>query len=254
MPWRDRRPRRVTVTWTSPSSRRPKPQIAAADWWLSAAPSPHREHGRHLAPVQRGDRAHLVDAAVQRYEPAGVDTPRDGSPADPRGRRAARSSRRRAGVRRAPRSPGQAVHFAPSARPRLAGEVTHLCGALLTIGGPARELSRNAPSRARPEHPTATPGPTPSMPQFKRRRHRFATKRRASYAAATAIPVDDVPPRVDVVRALVLVLEVVRVLPDVDAEQRRRARRDRVVLVGGADDREPASRRGRARPSRSRTG
>src|SRR5829696_18882 len=54
-------------------------------------------------------------------------------------------------------------------------------------------------------------------------------------------PVDDVPPRVDVVGALVLVLQVVRVLPDVDADQRRLAGRERRVLVRRADDRQPAA-------------
>ena len=39
------------------------------------------------------------------------------------------------------------------------------------------------------------------------------------------VPVDDVPPRLEVVRALVLVLEVVGVLPDVVAQQRRLSRR-----------------------------
>src|SRR5580704_2418950 len=36
-------------------------------------------------------------------------------------------------------------------------------------------------------------------------------------------PVDDVPPRVDVVRASVLILQVVGVLPHVDAQERRLA-------------------------------
>src|SRR4051812_32904023 len=49
-------------------------------------------------------------------------------------------------------------------------------------------------------------------------------------------PVDDVPPRVDVVRALVLVLEVVGVLPDVDAQQRHQAVAQGRVLVRGARD------------------
>src|SRR5436853_388675 len=53
------------------------------------------------------------------------------------------------------------------------------------------------------------------------------------------VPVDHVPPRLEVVRTLVLVLEVVGVLPDVDADQRRLARRDRRVLVGRAGDHEP---------------
>ena len=68
------------------------------------------------------------------------------------------------------------------------------------------------------------------------------------------VPVDDVPPRVDVVGAAVLVEQVVGVLPDVDAQQRRLALRDRVVLVGRARPPRGPSRRGPARPSRSRTG
>src|SRR5579884_4531102 len=51
-------------------------------------------------------------------------------------------------------------------------------------------------------------------------------------------PVDHVPPGLDVVGPAVLVLEVVGVLPHVDAQQRRLALADRVVLVGGRDDRQ----------------
>src|SRR3954469_13746442 len=51
-------------------------------------------------------------------------------------------------------------------------------------------------------------------------------------------PVDGVPPRVDVVGAPVLVLQVVGVLPDVNAQQRGLPLRDRVVLVGRSDDRQ----------------
>jgi hypothetical protein len=40
-------------------------------------------------------------------------------------------------------------------------------------------------------------------------------------------PVDDVPPRRDVVRAPVLVSEVVGVLPDVDPEERRLSLQER---------------------------
>ena len=43
-------------------------------------------------------------------------------------------------------------------------------------------------------------------------------------------------PRLDVLRAAVVVVEVVRVLPDVDAQQRRQAVGDRGVLVGRRDD------------------
>src|SRR3954467_8926574 len=55
------------------------------------------------------------------------------------------------------------------------------------------------------------------------------------------VPVDHVPPRLQVVRALVLVLEVVGVLPDVDPDQRRLAGGDRRVLVRGAGDGEPGA-------------
>src|SRR5256886_244209 len=55
------------------------------------------------------------------------------------------------------------------------------------------------------------------------------------------IPVNGVPPGGDVVGALVLVLQVVRVLPDVDAEDGHPPLRDRVVLVGEALDRELAT-------------
>src|SRR3972149_4270567 len=44
-------------------------------------------------------------------------------------------------------------------------------------------------------------------------------------------PVDDVPPGGDVVGPAVLVVEVVGVLPDVDAEDRRLALGERAVLV-----------------------
>ena len=56
------------------------------------------------------------------------------------------------------------------------------------------------------------------------------------------VPVHDVPPRGDIVGALVLVFEVVGVLPDIEAEQRRAfttgdsLAHDGVVLIGGGDD------------------
>src|SRR5204863_8782493 len=61
---------------------------------------------------------------------------------------------------------------------------------------------------------------------------------RGAEAARDLGPVNDVPPRVDVVRAPVLVLEVVGVLPDVHAEERGLPVGDRRVLVGRGDDRE----------------
>src|SRR4051794_12972842 len=54
-------------------------------------------------------------------------------------------------------------------------------------------------------------------------------------------PVHRVPPRLEVVRALVLVLEVVRVLPDVVAQDRRLAVADGAVLVRRARDRQAAA-------------
>src|SRR2546421_3826073 len=54
-------------------------------------------------------------------------------------------------------------------------------------------------------------------------------------------PVDHVPPRIDVVGAPVLVLEVVGVLPHVHPEQGGGALRDRVVLVGATHHRQARS-------------
>ena len=81
-----------------------------------------------------------------------------------------------------------------------------------------------------------------------------ALSRRRRVALGDLVPVDRVPPRVDVVRALVLVLQVVGVLPHVDAEQRRLAVGDRAVLVRPSRRSRGRSRHGRATPSPSRTG
>src|SRR6187549_2267663 len=59
-------------------------------------------------------------------------------------------------------------------------------------------------------------------------------------ALGHVVPVDDVPEGVDVFGALVLVLEVVGVLPDVAAQQRGLAVGDRRVLVRGFGHREVA--------------
>src|ERR1017187_5848224 len=55
------------------------------------------------------------------------------------------------------------------------------------------------------------------------------------------VPVDDVPPRGEVVGAAVVVLQVVGVLPDVVAEDGVEAAGERIVLVGGGDDLEFAA-------------
>ena len=55
-------------------------------------------------------------------------------------------------------------------------------------------------------------------------------------ALVDLLPVDGVPPGGEVVRATVVVLEVVGVLPDVVAEDGVEALQMRVVLVGSGDD------------------
>src|SRR4051794_9934039 len=64
---------------------------------------------------------------------------------------------------------------------------------------------------------------------------------RGAEAARDLRPVHDVPPGVDVVRTLVLVLEVVGVLPDVHAEKWDLPVADRRVLVRGARDLHPGA-------------
>src|SRR6266568_884722 len=63
-------------------------------------------------------------------------------------------------------------------------------------------------------------------------------------ALGDGLPVDGVEPGRDVVRALVLVLEVIGVLPHVHAEDRGHSLHVRAVLVGVALDRELAARVG----------
>src|SRR5215813_1934868 len=58
----------------------------------------------------------------------------------------------------------------------------------------------------------------------------------SAQAPVDLFPIDDVPPRVDVVRAAVLVLQIVRMLPDVEAEDRLLAVHHRIVLVRRALD------------------
>src|SRR5688572_13916694 len=63
------------------------------------------------------------------------------------------------------------------------------------------------------------------------------------------VPVDDIPPRRDVVGTLVLILQVVGVLPDVETEERLLAFHQRAVLVSGALDHEFAARIDQPRPA-----
>src|SRR5260221_14447589 len=59
---------------------------------------------------------------------------------------------------------------------------------------------------------------------------------RVAVAGGHGIPVDHLPPRVDVVGPLILVTQVIGVFPDVDAEERRLASHQRTVLVGAVHD------------------
>src|SRR6478609_445326 len=63
------------------------------------------------------------------------------------------------------------------------------------------------------------------------------------------VPVHHIPPRPDVIRATVLILQVVRVLPDVEAKQSVLAFHQRVVLVRRARDRELAALADQPRPA-----
>src|SRR6266851_1300682 len=73
---------------------------------------------------------------------------------------------------------------------------------------------------------------------------RVSNSRRLLVALGDGLPVDRVEPGRHVVRALVLVLQVVGVLPHVHAEDGRHAVHVRAVLVGVALDRELAARVG----------
>src|SRR3982750_1775828 len=64
-------------------------------------------------------------------------------------------------------------------------------------------------------------------------------------------PIHDVPPRLDVIRPAVLVLEVVRVLPHVEAKDWGLAFHQRIVLIRRARDRQLATVVDEPRPARA---
>src|SRR4051812_43515655 len=72
---------------------------------------------------------------------------------------------------------------------------------------------------------------------------------RLRVSSRDGLPVNDVPPRLQVVRAAVLVLEVVGVLPHVVAEQRRRADQQWRVLIRGRAQLEVAIAQDEPRPA-----
>src|SRR3954451_19380282 len=67
---------------------------------------------------------------------------------------------------------------------------------------------------------------------------------RGGVALVDRVPVDGVEPGGEIVGALVLILEVVGMLPDINAENRGLALHQRGVLVRGAGDAQAAIGRG----------
>src|SRR5947209_18628145 len=104
-------------------------------------------------------------------------------------------------------------------------------------GGGRRAAAAPDPRQNRAGHPGS--GPASAAPADAERL--FNPEPRTPHlpgreALADGVPVDDLPPGVDVVGPLVLIAEVVGVLPDVDAEARRVSLHVGAALVGGADD------------------
>src|SRR5947209_6198334 len=138
-----------------------------------------------------------------------------------------------------PESPGRAfsiwIGFAMLAEARawpLAGAARSAASA---AAGPARMIAAAArPRRAREVRPGAIPGLT-GFSRIKLRARSAPRSAHRGEAFSHLWPVHDVPPGVDVVGPAVLVLEVVGVLPDVDAKQRGLTVADRIVLVRGGD-------------------
>src|ERR1043166_3227499 len=110
--------------------------------------------------------------------------------------------------------------------------------------GTAAPTSSPSPSRTESRRrgagtvvPTPNPQPLPFL--FPR-----------SLVPATYLsPIDHIPPRRDVVRSPVLILEVVGVLPHVEAQQGSLALHERTVLVRRAEHVEPVARQGEPRPA-----
>ena len=76
---------------------------------------------------------------------------------------------------------------------------------------------------------------------------------RLRVAFADRLPVHHVPPGVQIVGTLVLILQIIRVLPHIDAHDRGLAGHVRAVLVGAREDLEACRRPARARTSRCRS-
>ena len=196
-----------------------------------------------LRPTQRRVRRR---AAADRAGPRAPEP--DVHPGRQRGRRVARQAHRRD---RPELESSEALFNIPT--------TAHILGGAVIGARPERRRRRRPPARLRLREPARLrrrggPG--------QRRRQPVADDHRAGRARdepragpgrrrrsgrrvqlVDVVPVDDVPEGVEVVGAFVLVLQVVGVLPDVDAEQRRGAVGERRVLV-----RRSRRPRGRSRP------
>lgn len=122
------------------------------------------EHRGHLATPPGKRRPDLEHAAVQRHEPASLDSPGDRAPTDSGSEKL--SGRHDPVLRRGERHDG--VHFVTRvAAGRVGATLRTLAVRFVTRrerSGPL--VTKCTLGRHGPEHPTGTPGPTPSMPQF----------------------------------------------------------------------------------------
>src|SRR6478672_3083271 len=100
--------------------------------------------------------------------------------------------------------------------------------------------SRRLPEgvRSSMRHPPSARMPIQSVKSLRPLRlpHRLLATSGLREALGDIGPVDDVPPGPNVVRTTVLILEIVRVLPDIASQQRGLAGHERGILVRGALD------------------
>src|ERR1700678_31286 len=71
-------------------------------------------------------------------------------------------------------------------------------------------------------------------------------------ALVDLLPVDGIPPRGKIIRALVLVLQVISVLPDIIAQNRVMPLRERIVLIRSGDDLQLAAFINQPAPARAK--
>jgi len=71
---------------------------------------------------------------------------------------------------------------------------------------------------------------------------RFAMRLEYFEAVIDLIPVHNIPPSREILRAAILIFQIVRMLPDIIAHDREQTLGNRIVLIGRADDLEFAIR------------